>query len=80
MIRLDIQQAVATLTFDRPEKLNAITPEMGEALRAHVTAINANTDIRAVVLTGAGAKSFSPRPMPASVRPRSSSGGSAAAG
>lgn len=58
MIRLDIQQAVATLTFDRPEKLNAITPEMGEALRAHVTAINANTDIRAVVLTGAGAKSF----------------------
>lgn len=46
--------AVATLTLNRPEKLNAITPEMVSLLRAHLDDIAAGDDIACVVLRGAG--------------------------
>jgi enoyl-CoA hydratase/carnithine racemase len=49
---------VALITLDRPDKLNAMTPEMTEELRVHVAAVNADDAVRAVVLTGAGQKSF----------------------
>ncbi|HUR73815.1 MAG TPA: enoyl-CoA hydratase-related protein [Sporichthya sp.] len=46
--------AVATLTLNRPQRLNAISLEMGQALLEHVRAIGKDPEIRAVVLTGAG--------------------------
>ena len=52
-------EAIATITFDRPEKLNAITPEMLTALEAALDAIEASEDTRVVVLTGAGERAFS---------------------
>jgi enoyl-CoA hydratase len=45
---------VATLTLNRPEKLNAINPATFHELRAHVDAIAADATVRCVVLTGAG--------------------------
>jgi enoyl-CoA hydratase len=45
---------VATLTLNRPEKLNAISPATFHELRAHVDAIAADATVRCVVLTGAG--------------------------
>ncbi len=45
---------VATLTLNRPEKLNAINPATFHELRAHVEAIAADGGVRCVVLTGAG--------------------------
>lgn len=47
--------AVATLTLNRPDKLNALSPELIMELRAHVDAIATVPDtIRCVVLRGAG--------------------------
>ncbi len=45
---------VATLTFNRPERLNAITGPMLDALSEALVECNADNDVRAVVLTGAG--------------------------
>lgn len=57
-ITLDRVEGVAVLTLDRPAKHNAITNAMAEALDAHARAINANDDIRAVLLRGAGERAF----------------------
>jgi enoyl-CoA hydratase/carnithine racemase len=45
---------VATLTLNRPDKLNALTPGSFVALRGHIDAIAVDTDVRCVVLRGAG--------------------------
>jgi enoyl-CoA hydratase len=45
---------VATLTLNRPERLNAITAELAEALRAALAAANDDPEIRVVRLRGAG--------------------------
>lgn len=57
-VRFEIAGPVATLTLDRPAKLNAVTPGMTEAIRSHADRINAGREIRVVVLTGAGQKAF----------------------
>ncbi|GAA5066797.1 enoyl-CoA hydratase/carnithine racemase [Thermocatellispora tengchongensis] len=57
-IRCEVDGHVAVLTLDRPAKLNALTPEMAADLHGHVTALNADREVRAVVLTGAGERSF----------------------
>lgn len=49
---------VATLTLNRPDKLNALTVGMFRELRAHVEALKADDSIGCVVLRGAG-KCFS---------------------
>ena len=51
--------AVAVLTFDRPEALNALSVELVASLAEHLSAVAASPDIRAVVITGAGEKAFS---------------------
>jgi enoyl-CoA hydratase/carnithine racemase len=45
---------VATVTLNRPEHLNAWTPDMGEQLRAALMRAEADQEIRAIVITGAG--------------------------
>ncbi|RCW66174.1 enoyl-CoA hydratase/isomerase family protein [Pseudorhodoferax soli] len=57
-ILFEVREHVATLTLNRPEKLNAVTPAMADALVAHVEDCNTRADVRAVVLTGAGEKAF----------------------
>ncbi len=47
--------AVATVTLDRPEKMNALTKEMREELIEAFQGLRFNDDVRAVVLTGNGA-------------------------
>jgi enoyl-CoA hydratase/carnithine racemase len=47
-------QGVATITFDRAAKKNAITAEMYEQFVAHLEAAGADAAIRAVLVTGAG--------------------------
>ncbi len=45
---------VATITLDRPDKLNALTFEVYEELRAIFPAIERRDEVRALVITGAG--------------------------
>lgn len=51
---IDRTAAVTTITLHRPEALNAITPSMLEELDAELDAIEADPEVRVVVLTGAG--------------------------
>jgi 2-(1,2-epoxy-1,2-dihydrophenyl)acetyl-CoA isomerase len=46
--------AVATLTLDRPQAMNAITPELGAELHDAVQDVSGDDAVRAVILTGAG--------------------------
>lgn len=57
-MRLAINGALATLTIDRPAKLNALTPAMLAELEQHLAAIDRNSDVRVVLLTGAGERAF----------------------
>jgi enoyl-CoA hydratase/carnithine racemase len=57
-VLFDIAGPVATLLLNRPAKLNAVTPRMTGAVRGHADRINADTEIRAVVLAGTGEKAF----------------------
>jgi 2-oxoglutaroyl-CoA hydrolase len=50
---------VAVLTLSRPDKLNAITWEMRQRMLEHFQAIDADGDIRVVVIEGEG-ETFSP--------------------
>ncbi len=53
-VLLEMEGAVATLTLNDAARRNAMTPELGDALRARVEELRRRSDIRAVVLTGAG--------------------------
>ena len=53
-IETHVANAVATVTLDRPEKLNAFTGTMREDLLAALRACAGDPDVRAVVITGAG--------------------------
>ena len=49
-----IQDGIATLTLNRPEKRNAINQAMMESLTAHFNGLEQHSDVRVVVLRGAG--------------------------
>ncbi|MGW1738650.1 crotonase/enoyl-CoA hydratase family protein [Nocardia sp. NPDC001965] len=53
-IRLDISDSVATITLDRPDKLNAFTTAMGDELIEAFDTTDRDDAVRAVVITGAG--------------------------
>ncbi|MCL6452895.1 MAG: enoyl-CoA hydratase/isomerase family protein [Alicyclobacillus sp.] len=53
-VRVDIEAGVARITLNRPQVINAINQELGDALYEAFRAVDANPDVRAVVLTGAG--------------------------
>lgn len=49
---------VATLTFNNPEKRNALSSEIRTALPGALRALQSDPDVRVVVLRGAGDKAF----------------------
>lgn len=49
-----VEEHVATLTFNRPEKRNALGDIVTPALRQMLLVLEADPDVRVVVLTGAG--------------------------
>ena len=49
---------VLCITLNRPEKMNAWNAEMRDMLIAALDAAEANADVRAIVLTGAGDRAF----------------------
>ncbi len=57
-VRLDIEGVVATITLDRPAKLNALTPAMLDQLGEIATGIDRDHDVRVVLLTAAGERAF----------------------
>lgn len=57
-VHFEIRDHVAHVTLDRPEVLNAVDAATERALGMIWDAIEANRDVRAVVLTGAGERAF----------------------
>jgi 2-(1,2-epoxy-1,2-dihydrophenyl)acetyl-CoA isomerase len=53
-VRFEKDGAIAILTLDRPDRLNAMADPMWDALHGHLMTIAADDVIRAVILTGAG--------------------------
>jgi len=53
-ITTELSDNVLTITLNRPERLNAFTATMGEELRAAFDDADADDDVRAVIVTGAG--------------------------
>jgi enoyl-CoA hydratase/carnithine racemase len=53
-ISCEVAEGIATVTLDRPEKLNAYTPVMRAELVDALEGVDADDGVRAVVLTGRG--------------------------
>src|SRR5438552_13227188 len=52
--RFAVNDGVATLTFDRPQKLNALTFQVYADLRDLLTELPQRDDVRVLVITGTG--------------------------
>ncbi len=57
-ILFQIEEGIATLTFNRPKALNALNGELLDEMSRTLDAVAVNEDIRVLVLTGSGDKSF----------------------
>jgi enoyl-CoA hydratase/carnithine racemase len=57
-VKFAIQGALARITLDRPEKLNALDPEMLAGLEDAVTQAEQSRQVRVIVLAAAGEKAF----------------------
>jgi enoyl-CoA hydratase len=57
-VSLDGDGAVAVLTIDRPDALNALDVPTLTSLRDELMTLRENDDVRAIVLTGAGDRAF----------------------
>jgi enoyl-CoA hydratase len=57
-IIFQVEDGISTITFNRPETLNALNSELLKEFSQALDEIAANEDIRVLILTGAGEKSF----------------------
>ncbi len=57
-IKFETKGAIATVTVNRPDKLNALNMAVMEELRAAFTAIREDAAVRVAILTGEGLKAF----------------------
>src|SRR5262249_55063597 len=53
-VRIARSGAVATITLDRPDKLNALSPREHQTLQRILAELRTDFDTRVVILTGAG--------------------------
>ena len=54
LVLYEVRNRKAYLTFNRPDRLNAITAEVARELKARVDEANADPDVHVIVLQGAG--------------------------
>ena len=53
-VSVEISDRIATMTLNRPEKLNAYSPAMGVGITEAFCDLDENDDVRVIVVTGAG--------------------------
>lgn len=58
-LRVRVDDRIAYLTLDRPERLNALSTDLMQALVETFTELDGDDDVWMVVLTGAGDRAFS---------------------
>ena len=57
-ILFDKKDGIATITLNRPDKMNAYTRHMGEEIMAAMDDCDADDAVRAVIVTGSGERAF----------------------
>lgn len=57
-VRLEIDGALATLTIDRQDKLNALNAQVVAELRSAAQEVRTTRGVRCLIVTGAGEKAF----------------------
>ena len=55
---VEVRDHVATVTINRPERMNSVIPELHDGLEELLQAFNLDADVRAVILTGSGRRAF----------------------
>jgi enoyl-CoA hydratase len=58
LLRDTVEPGIVRLTFNRPDKMNALSTPTVQALERELDAISGDRSIRVVILTGAGDKAF----------------------
>jgi len=54
LVQVDVRDGLATVTLNRPEKLNALTPELCRELITALRTASTDAAVRVIILTGAG--------------------------
>ena len=54
VVLYEVDRGVATVTLNRPDSLNAWTPELGRAYFDRLAGADSEPEVRAIVVTGAG--------------------------
>ena len=57
-VKVELREAIAVVTINRPDKLNALNAETVAELHNALREVAGNSAIRAIILTGTGEKSF----------------------
>jgi len=55
---VEVSERIATITFNRPKSLNALTPATVRELKTALSELSVREDVGVVLLTGAGEKAF----------------------
>ena len=55
---LEIDEHLATIIINRPKKLNALNKETIKELHDALSALQADSDIKVIIITGSGEKAF----------------------
>jgi enoyl-CoA hydratase len=58
VILCEVADGVATVTLNRPQAMNALNRAMRKRLAEVMRAVDADENVRAVILTGAGTRAF----------------------
>ena len=53
-LRYEVADQIATITFNRPERMNALTHELEAELHRRFDEADADQSVRVIILTGAG--------------------------
>jgi len=59
LVSTDVERRVATVTINRPDRLNTLSPQVFDELDRALQELAKDDNVRCVVLTGAGERSFS---------------------
>jgi enoyl-CoA hydratase/carnithine racemase len=54
LVRYEVSDGIALITLNRPDRLNALVPGMGEVYANLLRRADADPEVRAIVVTGAG--------------------------
>ncbi len=59
VVKLEIEGAVATITLNRPDAMNAFNQEVFQGLQKAAISLKENPAVRVAIITGAGERAFS---------------------